>query len=292
MGTRMHILTPVFLFASVLFLLFSSDNPVVILGVFLLVVPVLAANRQGKKLKTGLFFASFMVLFILVFNLIFVSSGVTELAVILGKRITLESILYAFLMGAKLLAVTYLFFTAGVLIDGDKAVSYCGSKLSKSTLTFLLIFRLIPYYTETFTHLKDVYATRGLEFEGTPLKEKLKSYRTVLSVLLEQSLESSFEIGEAAYTRGFLSTKRSVYDRPRFHLRDGLTIAGVLLLLGVYFWLVSSGIVAFNLYFGEGAETLFHPLWGVFLLVCVGLSTVILLTDRRSTEHSEVIWDI
>lgn len=291
MKIQLHILTPVFLLVSSLFLLFSTDHPFVICGAILLAVTVLAGEKKWKRLKQGLWFALPMTFFMLLFNLVFVSSGVTELAVVFGKRITLESILYAFLMGAKLLAATYLFFMAGSLTNGDKAVSYCGSKLPKSTLTFLLIFRLIPHFRENFFHLKDVYATRGVEFENVPLREKIKSYHAVLAVLLEQSLESSFEIGEAAYTRGFLSTKRSVYERSRPTWRDRIVLAVSGGLLAVYVMLLVNGSASFNLYFGEGLERLFNPAWILFLLLCMILASCILIANRKQRETTEVTWD-
>ena len=291
MKIQLHIFTPVCLLVVSLFLLFSSDHPYVIAGMLLLSLLLLFVNREWKKVKQGLWFALPMTFFILLFNLVFVSSGVTELAVVFGKRITLEAILYAFLMGAKLLSATYLFFAAGTLVNGDKAVSYCGSKLPKSTLTFLLVFRLIPHFKDSFFHLKDVYATRGVEFEGVPLREKIKSYRTILSVLLEQSLESSFEIGEAAYTRGFLSTKRSVYERSKPGWRDILILGTAGLLLVSYLLLLTTGITSFNLYFGEGMEQFFNPLWLPYLFFCIAPAACIFLTTRRQRESSEVIWD-
>lgn len=291
MKIQLHILTPVCLLAVSLFLLFSSDHPYVTGGILFLDILFLAGNREWNKLKQGLWFALPMTLFMLLFNLVFVSSGVTELAVVFGKRITLESILYAFLMGAKLLAATYLFFASGTLVNGDRAVSYCGSKLPKSTLTFLLIFRLIPHFKSTFFHLKDVYATRGVEFDGIPLREKIKSYRTILSVLLEQSLESSFEIGEAAYTRGFLSTKRSVYERSKPGWRDVLILVAIGLLLASYVVLLTTGTANFNLYFGEGTEEFLNPLWLPYLLLCAAPAACIFLSTRRQRESSEVIWD-
>ncbi|MCI8501098.1 MAG: energy-coupling factor transporter transmembrane protein EcfT [Oscillospiraceae bacterium] len=292
MKKSLHILTPVFLLALSLFFLFSSDHPFAICGSLLFSVLLLAGGKGRKKLRQGLWFALPMTLFILLFNLVFVSSGVTELAVVFGKRVTLESILYAVFMGAKLLAAAYLFFAVGSLVDGDRAVSYFGSRLPKSTLTFLLIFRLIPRFIESFFHLKEVYTTRGVEFDEAPFREKVKSYRIVLSVLLEQSLESSFEIGEAAYTRGFLSTKRSVYERGRPALQDWLVFSAALLLLAVYILLLIRGSISFNLYFGDGLERLSDPLWMLYLVLCTAPAVLILLTGRKPRESSEVLWDI
>lgn len=292
MKMQLHILTPVFLLVSSLFFLFSTDHPLAICGVFLLAVYILAGNRQWNQLKQGLWFAVPMTLFMLLFNLIFVTSGMTELVVIFEKRITLESILYALLMGVKLLAAVYLFFTVSCLIDTDRAVSYCGSKLPKSTLTFLLIFRLVPHFKESFFHLKDVYSIRGVEFENVSLRERIKSYRAVLSVLLEQSLESSFEIGEAAYTRGFLSTKRSVYERSKPTWRDVLVFIIIGALFSVYLLILASGAASFNLYFGDGPEQFKNPLWIFYLLLCTILAGCILSVNRKKHKvPTEVIWD-
>ena len=125
------------------------------------------------------------------------------------------------------------------------------------------------------------------------LKEKIKNYQMILSVLLEQSLESSFEVGEAAYTRGFLSTKRSVYERIRFGRRDAAVLSALFFPLGTFIVLSIRGSVDFNLYFGDGLDRFSDPLWLFFVAFCLLLSIITLLTESgKPLKNSEELWDI
>jgi energy-coupling factor transport system permease protein len=96
--------------------------------------------------------------------------------------------------------------------------------------------------------LKEIYSIRGVDFEGKKLKFKLLSYIPVLSILLEDSLEKSFDIGEASYVRGFLSTKRSVYDRQKYSYFDYIISLTCIVIVLIYLVIKLLGLDAFDIY--------------------------------------------
>ncbi|SHJ98030.1 energy-coupling factor transport system permease protein [Clostridium amylolyticum] len=253
-----HVVTIILIFTVIMFMVFSSDNPMVILSTYILTLGITIFTKSYRKLFNGLFyFAPFAVL-IIIANLIFVTQGSTTLFYIGSKKLTLESLIYAIVLCFKFLAVIYLFMSFQLMIDSDKAVSYFSSKMPKSTLTLMLIFKLIPGLKNKFYSLKEIYTVRGVDFKVGDNKSKVKSYSEVMTVLLESSLESSFDIGEAAFVRGFLSNKRSVYERESLGKKDILLIISSLLLIIIYILSKIMGFVTFEIYEGVNISNIFN----------------------------------
>lgn len=261
--------TIILIFTVIMFMVFSSDNPMVILSTYILTLGITIFTKSYRKLFNGLFyFAPFAVL-IIIANLIFVTQGSTTLFYIGSKKLTLESLIYAIVLCFKFLAVIYLFMAFQLMIDSDKAVSYFSTKMPKSTLTLMLIFKLIPSLKDKFYSLKEIYTIRGVDFKVKDNKSKMKSYSEVMSVLLESSLESSFDIGEAAFVRGFLSNKRSVYERESLGKKDILLIISSLLLIIIYILSKIMGFVTFEIYEGVDISNIFNAATVlIFVMIC------------------------
>lgn len=261
--------TIISIFTVIMFMVFSSDNPIVILSTYILTLGITIFTKNYRKLFNGLFyFAPFAVL-IIIANLIFVTQGSTTLFFIGSKKLTLESLIYAIVLCFKFLAVIYIFMAFQLMIDSDKAVSYFSTKMPKSTLTLMLIFKLIPSLKDKFYSLKEIYTIRGVDFKVKDNKSKMKSYSEVMSVLLESSLESSFDIGEAAFVRGFLSNKRSVYERETLGKKDILLIISSFLLIIIYILSKIMGFVTFEIYEGVDISNIFNAATVlIFVMIC------------------------
>jgi len=264
-----HVVTIISIFTVIMFMVFSSDNPIVILSTYILTLGITIFTKNYRKLFNGLFyFAPFAVL-IIIANLIFVTQGSTTLFFIGSKKLTLESLIYAIVLCFKFLAVIYIFMAFQLMIDSDKAVSYFSTKMPKSTLTLMLIFKLIPSLKDKFYSLKEIYTIRGVDFKVKDNKSKMKSYSEVMSVLLESSLESSFDIGEAAFVRGFLSNKRSVYERETLGKKDILLIISSFLLIIIYILSKIMGFVTFEIYEGVDISNIFNAATVlIFVMIC------------------------
>lgn len=245
-----HVLTSSSIFISMLIIIFSNDNPVILATVYIFIISMIVSCREKQRFKTGFYYFIPMAILIIVINMFFVTAGSTTLFYLFHKRFTLESIIYAVVMAFKLLAVVYLFMILEVMVDSDKAVSYFSSVMPKSTLMLMISFKLIPTMRERFKNLREIYEVRGVVFNKKKVKEKTSSYIPVLSILLEDSMEGSFAIGEAAYVRGFLSGKRSVYERQKFYRKDLKIIGLCIVLLALYSLAEWKNFVQFNIYNG------------------------------------------
>jgi energy-coupling factor transport system permease protein len=153
------------------------------------------------------------------------------------------------------------------MMDSDRAVSYFSSIMPKSTLTFMLALKLFPLMKKRISALREIYSIRGVEFEGKNIKDKVSAYKPVLSVLLEDSLEKSFDIGEAVFVRGFLSAKRTVYDRQIMNQYDWLLSVTCFIIILVYLGMISLGITSYDFYTDGLINAVFST--GVFIVIAL-----------------------
>lgn len=245
---NIHVFSVLVLNMVLLILVIGSDNPVIIGGVFIPIICILMVTGKLSWLKKSfLLFIPFAVITIVI-NLLFVNQGKTIIFFIFNRAFTLEAFIYAFSLSFKLLLVILIFVLLGVMIDSDKAVSFFSSVMPKTTVTLMISLKMFPQMKEKMTSLKEIYSIRGVDFQVKGLKNKIKSYVPLLSVILEDSLESAFDIGEASFVRGFLSSKRTVYDRQKFKKYDYVILSSSLILLGVFILIKALGKDNFNVY--------------------------------------------
>ncbi|MGH4121745.1 MAG: energy-coupling factor transporter transmembrane component T [Clostridium sp.] len=275
-NSKIHVVTSALLGVNLLTITFLCENPILLIIIFTFCAFTMVYSGNLEKLKNGFkYFIPFSVLAIVV-NMIFVAQGNTVLFHIFGEKFTLEALLYGVILSFKLLVVIYLFAVVGIIIDSDVAASYFSSKIPKSTLTIMISLKIFPNMKNRIVNLKEIYSIRGVDFESKKLKEKIKSNIPVLSVLLEDSLEGAFDIGEAAYVRGFLSGKRSVYDKPKLEIRDYLLIVASIVTLFLYLIIKIRGIDNFDIYMKVSFSQLVNYWVLVFLILIIIMEAMLI----------------
>lgn len=231
-----------------MFIIFSTDNPLILFSIFVFCVSIFIQTRSKDKLRRGvLYFFPFAVVTIII-NFLFVSRGSIILFTFFNRDFTLEALVYALIFSIKLLLIIYEFFIIEIIVDSDGAVSYFSSILPKSTLLLMVAFKLFPTLKKRMASLKQVYSLRGVNFDKKSIKEQVKSYSPILAILLETSMEGAFDIGEAAYVRGFLSGKRTVYERQKFSKRDYVLVLHMLVLMLVFAFVKIKNLDSFDIY--------------------------------------------
>ncbi|MCB2291298.1 energy-coupling factor transporter transmembrane protein EcfT [Clostridium sp. CS001] len=275
-NSKIHVVTAALLGLSLLIITFLCQNPIILMIIFSFCVFTMIYSGNLKKLKMGLkYFIPFSILAIVV-NMIFVSQGNIVLFYLFGEKFTLEALIYGVILSLKLLVVIYLFAITSIIIDSDMASSYFSSKIPKSTLTIMISLKIFPNMKNRITNLKEIYSIRGVDFESKKLIEKIKSNVPVLSVLLEDSLEGAFDIGEAAYVRGFLSGDRSVYDKPKIEKKDYLLIMASIATLFFYLIIKTSGVDDFDIYMKISLSQLFNY-WVLGVLIFIVIIETMLI---------------
>lgn len=247
---KFHVMTPIIMAIILGIMTFSTQQPLIVLAILFLLSTIFFISKSGKKLRAGFKIFIPFAIFTIVINFIFVQGGNIIIFKFLGRTFTLEALIYAFVFSIKLLNIIYIFGILGIMIDSDKAVSYFSSIIPKTTLSVLISIKLFPNMKNRFVNLKEIYKIRGVNYQGKTTKEKIKSYIPILSIILEDSLEGSFDIGEAAYVRGFLSGKRTIYEKQSFTIKDYIFIFLNLVLFSLYILFSVKGKLSFDVYSG------------------------------------------
>lgn len=276
-----HVLTASLVFISMMMIIFSNDNPIVLASVYVFIIFMIVFCSEKHKFKTALYYFVPIAFFIILLNVLFVSSGRTTFFYLFHKRFTLEAFVYALVMCFKFLAVIYLFLILELMIDSDRAVSYFSSIMPKSTLMLMISFKLIPSMKDRFKNLKEIYEIRGVVFGKKKARKKAASYIPVMSILLEDSMEGSFNIGEAAYVRGFLSGNRSVYERQKFKSRDWQVIILNITLIVFYGIAQFKGWIQFDIYNGVTIVNFINIGIAVIFALIVAISLTVILNGEE-----------
>lgn len=254
-NANLHVLTASILFMLLIIIIFSTDNPIILSAALIFVIASFIGFGYRRKFVAVLGYALPFAAVVIVFNVLFVNAGVNVLFQIGSKRFTSEALLYGILLAVKLIIVFYLFLSLEFLIDSDRALSYFSSKLPKTTLMLLIALKLVPLMRNRMSSLVEIYALRGVSHEGKKAREKSRSYMPLLTIMLEDSLENSFNIGEAAYVRGFLSGRRSIYDPQSFGRNDILLFINLLILFIVFIISSFYSLLQFSIYDGMTLRT-------------------------------------
>jgi energy-coupling factor transport system permease protein len=270
--------------AAITAVIFSADNPVILLGIFITELAVFGITRSCRKLINGMkMFIPFSAITILI-NMMFVYEGKITLFYILGKRFTLESLIYAAILSFKLLLIIYVFMMLELLIDSDRAASYFSSRIPKTTLTMMIALKLFPNMKERMLNLMDVYSLRGVKLNAERLWDKARGNIPVMSILLENSLDGAFDIGEAAYVRGFLSGNRTNYDKQAFEAMDYIVTAESLALIGVFIYAKLNGMTDFEIYGASQASPVNQGVVLLTAIILIIISTFVLYSLREGKE--------
>lgn len=285
-----HTLTVIIINLVLMIITFSTDNPLIIVSLLVCSMIALIIYKDAKRLSLGLKIFFPLAIITTIINIMFVNAGSRIILTVLGKQITVETIIYAVFMSVKILVIVYLFYVLGNMLDSDKALSYFSKKSPKVTLIILLSLKLVPNMTKRVNTLKEVYLTRGVNLEATSKKDRIKANIPVLSVLLEDSLEGAFDIGESAYVRGFLSGKRSEYEKSKLKFKDFLVSAYFLVLLLLHILFTLRNKITYDVY--DGSELLiFINRYSIFQSILIIITLVFFIQDyvqRRRIAENEL----
>ena len=245
---RPNILASIILNIIFMMIIFSTDNPLIIVSIGIFTIIMLWLYNGEADIKRG--FKMFIPLAIIVslINLIFVNGGVIVLFQFMSRTFTLETLLYALTSSIKLIIIIYVFYLLSHMVDSDKTLSCFSKKMPKVTLIMLIGLKLVPNMKKRIKAIREVYEIRGVDYSNKNIKSKIKSYLPVLSILLEDSLEGSFDISESAYVRGFLSGKRSEYDRENLKLSDKAIILISLIIFFIHIYFTIKNYTVYDVY--------------------------------------------
>ncbi|MCD6453499.1 MAG: energy-coupling factor transporter transmembrane protein EcfT [Dehalococcoidales bacterium] len=235
---------------SVLILALILDNPLFLLALFLLVLPIIKVAGIWKEWLSTMKFSLFMCLAIILINALVSSRGSHILfeapfrIPVMGiPVITLEAILYGVAMSLRLLVIISVFAVLTFTIHpDDMMLAMIKMKLPyKSVLVISLSTRFIPTLVDDTQRITDIQRSRGLELDGGGLAHRIKSRSSIVIALLSNSLDRAVQVAEAMESRAFgIGRGRTFYKDIKFTITDITTVVFALLpgvlgiVMGIY----------------------------------------------------------
>jgi energy-coupling factor transport system permease protein len=184
-------------------LLFTEIIPLLL--IFLSLIPLVLIGRLFKQWIKSIRGLSFLILFIIVLNTLFISLSFA-IAMILRIYIMIS-------------AFSIFFLTVD---PNDLALSLISMKLPyEFAFSFSLAFRFVPTIAIEAQNILDAQQSRGYEMQKKGLLSQIKNLFPLLIPLIICSIRRAFNVAEALESRAFGSKKeRTYYYSIRYTLKD------------------------------------------------------------------------
>lgn len=175
----------------------------------------------------------FMILLITITNPIFVHRGNTVLFY-LYYAYTLEALIYGFIFSLLLINVFLLFSLMNKVMNSEHYIYLFSNHFPHIGLLISMIFSLIPRYIEQF---KAINMAQRQFYKNT-----FKRLMVTFSIMVTWAFETSLNMLESMYARGYGTGKRTHFHLFYFTNRDLIHLIEVIVLFIL-------GIIGYYLYF-------------------------------------------
>lgn len=240
--SKLHPIVLLIYYLAVFVIVLSAGNPV-FSGICLVGAILYCVKIKGSTAVASLTFVLYILIFVSLFNMLFVHYGETVLFKIKDTAFTLEALFYGFNQGLVLSAVILWFDAFSHCFDSEKVI--CVFRFApKFALLFSMVLGFIPRFTKKLSDIRN--AQLGLLGGQQPksLKERIIQSRDNLSALITYSLESSIITADAMDARGY--NPRTVRkSRFRFTFTDAVVLAFLTGLFSTVLIIKSHGGISF-----------------------------------------------
>lgn len=233
-------------FMVLIFLKFT--NPAmdfIMYGIYALVIFII---MKVAKLKVMAIFKQlkslwFMMLFLLVINLLTFQSSTGNVWFMVGnfavRDVAIYQTLYIFLRLVLMISLTSVLTASTKPLDLTYAIEWYMAPLKvirfpvhEIAMTISIALRFIPTLLDETGRIMRAQESRGVDFKGGKLKEKLRAIVALIVPLFVSALQRSDELANAMIARGYdPRAKRTRYRVLRFTWRDAIILFGSLVLL-------------------------------------------------------------
>jgi energy-coupling factor transport system permease protein len=204
-------------------LLFQEIVPLLLVLTTLL--PVIIIGRLFKKWVKSVKGMSFLYIFILVLNTLFIDENGFSFSIAMILRISI------------MISAFSLFF---LTVDpNDLALSLITMKIPyEYAFSFSLAFRFVPTIAIETQNIIDAQQSRGYEMQKKGIINQIKNLFPLLVPLIVSSIKRAFNVAEALESRSFGHKKeRTFYYTIKYSLKDWLFSIYLILLLTILIYI-------------------------------------------------------
>ena len=187
---------------------FIFQEIIPLLFIFITLVPIIILGKLFKKWVKSIKGMSFLYVFIIVLNTLFISEYGLSFAIAMILRISI------------MISAFSLFF---LTVDpNDLALSLITMKIPyEYAFSFSLAFRFVPTIALETQNIMDAQQSRGYEMQKKGIINQIKNLFPLLVPLIISSIKRAFNVAEALESRSFGNKKnRTYYYTIRFSLKD------------------------------------------------------------------------
>lgn len=172
-----------------------------------------------------------MLLAVLVINGLFSHYGATPLLALPGgNNMTLESLVYGFVLGLMTVTVIMWFFCYNEIVTADKFMSVFGRILPAAALVISMALRFLPMYKNRLKVIAEAQRGIGKDYRTGSITQRIKNGVRIISILITWSLENAVETSDSMKARGYGLRGRKNYGKFRWSRKDVIVVVIILLL--------------------------------------------------------------
>lgn len=263
----------------------------VLIGLSFLTATVYSCLLWGRAMWMRLFWLMIPVLVFTVIVLpLFSHNGVTPLFYLNDMAVTLETVIYGFVMSGMLLGAFQWFQVANRLLDSEKLLYLFGRVFPSVGLLLSMVFRMIPLMGERFRQIQD--GQKGMGRYGGNLSwiGRAKLLLKELSILVSWCLESSVETSISMESRGYGTGQRTSFDLFHFGSGNGVWCAVFAVLYGVTFWTIGIGCYRASYFPAVQWTAMKGKAWiGIITFLLAGMAPVVyeLIRGKGKSRYAE-----
>lgn len=165
-----------------------------------------------QTMKSGVF----LIFFMGIFNMLFNHRGETPILYINNHPLTVEAFLYGINMGIMIISLLLGFRIFNMIFDNQKITYIIGRRFPVTGLIISMVFCYYEKFIRKIDKIKEVWSTYGTEEKFGKLKNAGIIWSVLLSVMLEDSVETAMSMSARGYGKG----KRSSYIQYAFKSAD------------------------------------------------------------------------
>lgn len=218
-------------FVYVVLITMFFNNPF-ILGISFISSFIYSVMLNGRKaLKFNLLFIPMIVLSA-GFNVLFNHAGMTILTYFSnGNPLTLESIVYGFVVGTMIVSVIWWFSCYNKIMTSDKFIYIFGSIIPALSLIFSMVLRFVPNYHDRIKKISRAQKCVGRDISDGNIFVRIRNGLKILSIMATWALENGVDTADSMNARGYGLKGRTSYSNFRFDDRDKLVFLIMIVLI-------------------------------------------------------------
>lgn len=233
-------------FAAVAGIAMFCMNPILLICSALGALLFFCIRNIGKrKQRHAVFFLLAFAVFLI--NPLFQHNGATVLFVLNDNPVTLEAVVYGGISAVMLLATLYWFRSFSEVMTSDKLLYLFGRISPKLALILSMAMRYIPLFSAQMKKTSEAQKAMGLIKEDS-IPDRIRGGASVFSVMVTWALENGITTADSMEARGYGIGKRSAFAIFRFHKKDALALAVIVLLFAVTLLGIALDAAAFVYY--------------------------------------------